>query len=576
MRKSIGTKIVSMLFVMLIVFLCIILVNNNALKSIGQTSEDITSTYLSLEGEKGEVSTAFLQVQLYANLSVYKAEAPEIDVITGKLKAAIESLRAHMETIGALCQESGNSVLQTRCADWQTAVAAFCDYADGIYDAAAGKDFVTALALTDGIQENKAPADAAQAVYEEEYNAALEELLNTSDSKIRGSQILNYAMMAVFVLVFALIVLVVFKTIAGPAKKSEKILEEIIEKIDANEGDLTMRVPVSSSDEVGQLSTGINHFIEKLQQLMKTLKQQSEELLVSAETVSGQVTESNDSAGNISATMEEMAASMQEISATVSQIASGSDSVHNQIQAMSGKAEDGVAQTKKIKERASKLHQATLEGKARTSDTIMAVRESLLKALEESRSVEKINELTGDILDITSQTNLLSLNASIEAARAGEAGRGFAVVAGEIRSLADSSAATANNIQNISGLVTAAVEKLARSAESILKCIDEEVIQDYDNFVRVAERYAGDADSMNRIFSEFSVSAKDIEETVNSMNTGLNDIAVAVDENAQGVTTVAENAVSLVTAMGRISEEMSANQEISNQLGSEVSQFKKV
>lgn len=97
MRKSIGTKIVSMLSIMLIVFLCIILVNNNALKSIGQTSEDITSTYLSLEGEKGEVSTAFLQVQLYANLSVYKAEAPEIDVITGKLKAAIEKIgRAHV------------------------------------------------------------------------------------------------------------------------------------------------------------------------------------------------------------------------------------------------------------------------------------------------------------------------------------------------------------------------------------------------------------------------------------------------------------------------------------------------
>lgn len=576
MRKSIGTKIVSMLSIMLIVFLCIILVNNNALKSIGQTSEDITSTYLSLEGEKGEVSTAFLQVQLYANLSVYKAEAPEIDVITGKLKAAIESLRTHMETIGALCQESGDSVLQERCADWQTAVEGFCVYADGIYEAAVGKDFDTALELTDGIQANKAPADTAQAAYEEEYNAALEELLNTSVSKIQGSQILNYAMMAVFVVVFALIVVVVLKTIAGPAKKSGKILEEIIERIDASEGDLTMRVPVSSSDEVGQLSTGINHFIEKLQLLMRTLKQQSEELLVSAETVSGQVSESNDSAGNISATMEEMSASMQEISATVSQIASGSDNVYNQIQAMSGKAEDGVAQTKKIKERASKLHQATIEGKARTSNTIMAVRESLMKALEESRSVEKINELTGDILEITSQTNLLSLNASIEAARAGEAGRGFAVVAGEIRSLADSSAATAGNIQNISGLVTAAVEKLARSAESILKCIDEEVIQDYDNFVKVAERYAGDADSMNRIFSEFSVSAKDIEETVNSMSTGLNDIAIAVDENAQGVTTVAENAVSLVTAMGRISEEMSANQEISNQLGSEVSQFKKV
>lgn len=102
---------------------------------------------------------------------------------------------------------------------------------------------------------------------------------------------------------------------------------------------------------------------------------------------------------------------------------------------------------------------------------------------------EKINELTNNILNIASQTNLLALNASIEAARAGEAGRGFAVVADEIRNLAENSRDTANDIQNISVLVTEAVRVLSENAEEMLKFVGTDVIKDYDGFVDVVNQY---------------------------------------------------------------------------------------
>ena len=200
------------------------------------------------------------------------------------------------------------------------------------------------------------------------------------------------------------------------------------------------------------------------------------------------------------------------------------------------------------------MHQNTIAGKDLTSSKIIEIRGMLNEALEESRSVEKIKQLTGEILDITSQTNLLSLNASIEAARAGEAGKGFAVVADEIRALADSSANTANNIQNISNLVISAVEKLAGNAETMLQFVDEKVLQDYDEFVVVVEKYEHDADSMNNLIGDFSKNTGEIRDTISAMTTGLNDISVAVDESAKGVTNVAESAVSLVASMAQIQQ----------------------
>lgn len=575
MKKSIGNKIFSVLAVLALVFVLMLVYNIGGLSTI-QSNNDNVSMYMSMAQVKESISVSFQQVQLYSNLVYYKRESEDIVMMTEKLDASLTTLNQEIELMEQLGKELDDPEIESAVNDWTAALKNFSDYCATIYDMAASENYDAIMEMVNGVYQYISPAQTAEAAYSELVNAKTEEMESVSKAKIASTYTFDMAAFLVFLVVCIGAVAVVRLTVAKPARNSGKQIEQLVNKLQNNEGDLTERIPVTTKDEIGQMTMGINGFLEQLQYIMRTLKQESESLKNSAESVRQELNVSNTSASTVSATMEEMSASMEEISATLGQIATGSDSVLKDIQTMMEHVNDGADLVIEIKKRANEIQRTTVEGKESTSQTMVGIRQKLTGAVSESRNVEQINELTGEILSIASQTNLLALNASIEAARAGEAGKGFAVVADEIRNLADNSRDTANNIQNISNMVTAAVECLADSAEEMMRFVDEKVMKDYDGFVDVVNQYRKDAESVNEIITEFSENADEIEHTMGAMNEGINDIATAVDESAKGVTNVAESAVELVEAISRIQEETESNHEISEQLNSEVSKFKNV
>lgn len=413
----------------------------------------------------------------------------------------------------------------------------------------------------------------------EQLSASKEELTSIlvhSNRRIEGTYFFDIALIVLVIIVSAIIIFTAMKTIALPAKRAHHYLNEVLDQIKQDKGDLTARIPVESHDEIGYLVTGINNFIAHLQGIMQILQANTGKILAATDNMETQISASSENAVNVSAATEELSASMQEISATLDEIATESKDILNEVCNMNGSAENGAEMVKDIKYRASSMYNEALKSKETASSVINDIRTMLESAVEESKSVEKINQLTDDILNITGQTNLLALNASIEAARAGEAGKGFAVVADEIRVLADNSRDAANNIQNISNLVTSAVEKLAKNAEDMIKFVDEKVIKDYDGFVNVANQYQEDADNVNTILADFSGKSSMMETTMNTMNNSIGDISIAVDESAKGVASVAENAVSLVNAISQIQQAAEQSQKISNELKNETNRFERV
>lgn len=576
MRGKMGPRIIALLVMLAAIYAVTSVLSIRALQSAGGAVRRTADIYMALQEKSKNLVSVVDDDKSSANLitmmpgkEAAASIAQDVQGRKGQVAAVIDEMRV-------LCQEEGDTALSALVDDYGQEAQVIEDMMIQIGQSYLAGDLDKAGELSGGIRPQSLVLEEAELQFDALLEERSQDAVDTTITSMRGYTMIVFVFLVIFLVLMAIASLFSITHIAKPARSASDQLDDIITMILHNEGDLTRRIHVKSQNEVGQLVDGINNFIEQLQGIMNIIKVQSGHMDELTTHIGASVQESNESAGNISATMEQMSASMEEIAATVNQIAEGSDNVLREVQNMNNSVDNGVELVQKIKRRAGRMHQNTIAGKDATSSKIIEIREMLGAALEESRSVEKIKQLTGEILDITSQTNLLSLNASIEAARAGDAGKGFAVVADEIRALADSSANTANNIQNISNLVIGAVEKLASNAETMLRFVDEKVLQDYDEFVVVVEKYERDADSMNNLIADFSKNTGEIHETISAMTTGLGDISVAVDESAKGVTNVAESAVSLVSSMAQIRQQTISNQEISERLSNEVGRFKKV
>lgn len=576
MRKHIGTKIISMLALLVVLYVVTIIVSDYSGQRSISGLKMVGNNYLALQRECTALTKATEECKLYGNLIVMMDDAETAENIAHSMSDVIGEIDASVTEMDALVAACNDAELASLLDAYKAELETLKGIAAEVAEKYLAGDPAGAAAASDGIY---AQSTALQDI-EDSFNARLQINAETViEARVTGAADLaklNSTLFFVYVGMSALMILVVIKSIAKPARKASSHLGQIIDKIEKNEGDLTERIDVSTQDEVGELVRGVNSFMDQLQGIMQKIQRESVHMDELVNNITGGINDSNENASSVSATMEELSASMEEVAATLDQITVGTQEILNASQNMRNKASSGADFVKEVKDRAVEIREQTLESKNTTSQMISDIRLLLEKAIENSRSVEKINGLTAEILNISSQTNLLALNASIEAARAGEAGRGFAVVADEISVLAGNSRDTANNIQSISALVTEAVENLAKSANDMLEFIDTTVLTDYDKFVNVANIYHNDADSMDDILHEFYNNAQELANTMSGMTEGIDGINIAVDESAQGVTVAAQSTGHLVEALGAIKAEADTNREISQQLQEEVQRFKNI
>ena len=387
------------------------------------------------------------------------------------------------------------------------------------------------------------------------------------------NMILSLILLAISFVAFVMVVVVIIKTVVKPLRKQTSELTEIIDEIKGGHGDLTKRVTVKSMDEIGQSSIGINHFIETLQNIMSNIISNSNVLDGVVGNVASSVAASSDNANDISAIMEELSATMEEVSATTNSVSENTTAAEGKVQKMADQTKVMSQYAQDMKTRATELEHTATENMNNTNVMIGEITTEMNQALENSKSVEKVAQLTADILNISSQTNLLALNASIEAARAGEAGKGFAVVADEIRQLADSSRETANNIQTINEQVIEAVQGLVVSSEKIVGYINENILPDYRAFVQGGQQYNDDATHIDNTMAEYAGEAQDILATMMEMTEAIEGISRAVEESANGVTDAATNIDSLVQSMSTVNGQMEENSTVAKNLKEESATF---
>lgn len=341
-----------------------------------------------------------------------------------------------------------------------------------------------------------------------------------------------------------------------------------------NEGDLTQKLDVRSGDELELIAGNVNELLAYIRKIMIGISSGSMRLMSSSRKMVDHLSSADESITDVSATMQEMSAAMEETTSSLNQITEAIDEIYSSVERIAGSADAGKVSSQEMESRASGANDAAAEGEKKANIETEKMADSLNEKIAKSKSVEQIEILTSNIIEITEQTNLLALNASIEAARAGEAGRGFAVVADEIGKLAGNSADAAAKIRQVSAEVIQAVDELAEGSQQMIEFVRNSTEEGFGGLVATSENYATDANAMRAMMEQFAQTAEELRSTMDGIRESISAVNIAVEESAKGIAGVSESSVQLTGNVNDIQSEASDNNGIAEELATEVGKFK--
>ena len=370
---------------------------------------------------------------------------------------------------------------------------------------------------------------------------------------------------------FAVTVVLVFILISGIVRNISKVNEKV--SLIAENNDLSQEINIKSGDEIELIADNINSMLEAMRLIMNTVMQKAVTLDESSATVSKEVNAAKDSIMNVSATMEEMTSGMQETTEAIVKINRYVDNSWQNTEDIMKEAETAAKMTSSSKDKADDICKEAVETTTLVKEKARALSDALNARIEESRAVDQISTLTQDIIRITAQTNLLSLNASIEAARAGEAGRGFAIVADEIGKLATDSATAAEKISDVTQQVIEAVEALAQAAGEMLEYLEKTTLVGYDKLVATGTDYQTDIQGIYEMVNRLHNYSEESLENMRNTKTAIDSVTVAVSESAKGVSDVTEVMQELMLGVDSVADTANENEQIADLLDKEVNRF---
>lgn len=381
---------------------------------------------------------------------------------------------------------------------------------------------------------------------------------------------LSIASIVVSVVILIVIALLIVTDITKSLKAAARQMDAMAEGDYARD---YMKKYLRRRDDFGNLARCIKDMKLAMIKLIGRVQEESETISVAAGSVNDCVAKLNDDIAGVSAAAQQLSAGMEETSATTAMADEAAGEIHGAVQHIAQRSQDGAKGAAEIKGRAEETNRKIKSAQEKAVLLKKEIQQDLETALENAKVIEQIYELAGVIMNVSSQTNLLSLNASIEAARAGEAGKGFAVVAGEIGALAEQSRQTVIQIQAVTQEVTAAVENLSANSRKLLDFVVKDVTADYEDFLLIGEQYSQDGASVDELMREFSGIAQELFEGMEGIKNSMSDISKAAEEGADGTTEIAQRASVLAGESAEVLEQVTRTKHSAETLSAEISKF---
>ncbi len=575
-RVSILIKLMLPILLVCIIGLTAAVTGFVALMMNQQASSNISDQGLNNIITLDEVSENFQIAQKYA---LTYCSMPEDEVLYEYVKQQLEVIaesymyyEQYMDSVKDYFPEEHHELINETFAELQIAITDIY----GMMDMAKTDKQGAFNILNDSMITWQETIEADIATLIADNDAQIAELAAGQITTFQTAQTIIVFVIIAEIFTFFTAAMMIMFNVVRPLKRQKNQLYEVINDINAGKGDLTKRLGTRQNDEIGESSEGINSFIQTLQGIMSKIITNTNVLDQVVTDVAASVSASSENTRDISTIMDKLSVTMDEVSSTTKSVNENTISAEEKVKNMAEQTEVISKYAQEMKDRAVVLEENAKKNKEITSNMIGEITNEMENAVEKSKDVQIINSLTEEILEIASETTLLSLNASIEAARAGESGRGFAVVAEQIRRLADTSEQTANKIQDINQLVIEAVDGLVQTSNKMIGYINENVLADYESFVVGGRQYSEDAIHIDITMKDCANDAKQTLTSIAQMADAVHGISVAMEESAHGVVNAVNNVDALVGNMATVNKKMEENSAVGKALKAEAANFVRV
>ncbi|NEU06351.1 methyl-accepting chemotaxis protein [Clostridium senegalense] len=513
-----------------------------------------------MRGDINNIGLAIRNLCVSKNMDYMNEQKKNIDENISKYIESENELISIMET------EKGKTIMEEVKKDGETAIIAINKAVEEGMRTNVSSAELEKIIISLEEPSNKWKEDVGKAITSiEDMSKIAATEANASMKKLRN---LTMSLSALGVILGVIFTYLILKSIKDQMKEVVEATEKLAE------GDLSIKIKSYSDDEIGQTINAINNAVNKLKNSMISVRSESESIEENVRITGDMFSDVYAQVQQVSAATEEISAGMEQSSAAVQEVTAMASTVKSNSDDSTSKAKEGLSIVANIQKKAENINKNSSKSKENAEKIYKLSKEKLGEAIENSKVVQNILDMSNTILSISEQTNLLALNAAIEAARAGEHGKGFAVVAEEVRKLAEESSHAVAEIQENVSKVLVAVEDLSTSSTDVLTFIEKEVLKDYTELINTSVEYTKDGDTIRELVEVFVKSSEEVSCSVEEIARNMEEVSTSVAQVSASSTEIAESISMVNNQNDSISVETNKNSEVALKLIKVVEQFK--